>query len=76
MATTRVMRTDFPDLADEVLFPRLSDAKLEWLAERATARRSFEAGAVLYEHAQRDAPFFVIERGLVELVDRKPASRR
>jgi thioredoxin reductase (NADPH) len=72
MATTRVMRTEFPDLADEVLFPRLSDAKLEWLAERASARRSFEAGDVLYEHAQRDAPFFVIERGLVELVDRKP----
>src|SRR4051812_32080126 len=32
----------------------------------------FEPGDVLYEHAVRDAPFFVIERGLVELVDRKP----
>ena len=27
---------------------------------------------MLYEHAVRDAPFFVIERGLVEFVDRKP----
>jgi thioredoxin reductase (NADPH) len=71
MATTRVMRTDFPDLADEVLFPRLSDAKIEWLAEQGE-RRSFAAGDVLYEHAQRDAPFYVIDRGLVELVDRKP----
>ena len=61
----------FPDLADEVLFPRLSDAKLEWLAKQGT-RRSFQAGDVLYEHADRDAPFYVIERGLVELVDRKP----
>ncbi len=61
----------FPDLGDEVLFPRLSDAKLEWLAKQA-ARRSFQPGDVLYEHADRDAPFYVIERGRVELVDRKP----
>ena len=27
---------------------------------------------MLYEHAVRDAPFYVIERGLVEFVDRKP----
>ena len=31
-----------------------------------------EAGDVLYEHGERDAPFFVIERGLVEFIDRKP----
>ena len=62
---------NFPDLDDEILFPRLSDAKLAWLAERGE-RRTFEPGDVLYEHAVRDAPFFVIERGLVELVDRKP----
>ena len=61
----------FPDLNDEILFPRLSDSKLEWLAERGT-RRSFQTGDVLFEHAVRDSPFFVIERGLVELIDRKP----
>jgi thioredoxin reductase (NADPH) len=72
MATTQVVRSErFPDLGDEVLFPRLSDAKLEWLAERGV-RRVFEPGDVLYEHAVREAPFFVIEQGLVELVDRKP----
>ncbi len=72
MATTRVVRSErFPDLGDELLFPRLSDAKLAWLAERGE-RRSFQTGDVLYEHAVRDAPFYVIERGLVELVDRKP----
>ena len=72
MATTRVIRSErFPDLGDELLFPRLSDAKLAWLAERGE-RRSFQTGDVLYEHAVRDAPFYVIERGLVELVDRKP----
>jgi thioredoxin reductase (NADPH) len=72
VATTRVIRSErFPDLGDELLFPRLSDAKLAWLAERGE-RRSFQTGDVLYEHAVRDAPFYVIERGLVELVDRKP----
>jgi thioredoxin reductase (NADPH) len=72
MATTQVMRSErFPDLGDEVLFPRLSDGKLKWLAKRGE-RRTFQPGEVLYEHAVRDAPFYVIECGLVELVDRKP----
>ena len=66
------MRSErFPDLGDEVLFPRHSDSKLEWLAKQGV-RRSFQIGDVLYEHADRDAPFYAIERGLVELVDRKP----
>jgi thioredoxin reductase (NADPH) len=71
MAATRVFRTEFPDLADEVLFPRLSDKKLAWLAERGK-RRSFEPGELLYEHAVRDAPFYVLEHGRVEFIDRKP----
>ena len=72
MATTQVMRSErFPDLADEVLFPRLSDGKMAWFAERGE-HRTFQPGEVLYEHAVRDAPFYVIDRGLVEFVDRKP----
>src|ERR1700735_3926999 len=72
MATTQVFRSEeFPDLADEVLFPRLSDAKLAWLGKHGQ-RRTAEVGEVLYEHAVREAPFFVIERGLVEFIDRKP----
>src|SRR6476661_1566106 len=72
MATTQVVRSErFPDLGDEVLFPRLSDSKLEWLAKRGE-RRTFQPGEVLYEHGVRDAPFFVIEHGLVEFIDRKP----
>jgi thioredoxin reductase (NADPH) len=71
VATTVVRSDRFPDLSDEVLFPRLSDAKLQWLGKRGR-RLSFKPGDVLYEHAERDAPFYVIERGLVEFVDRKP----
>ena len=72
MATTRVVRSErFPHLDDEVLFPRLSDGKLAWFAERGE-HRTFEPGEVLYEHAVRDAPFYVIKHGLVDFVDRKP----
>jgi thioredoxin reductase (NADPH) len=72
VAATQVIRSEgFPDLGDEVLYPRLSDAKLKWLAKRGE-RRAFQPGEVLYEHAVRNAPFFVIERGLVEFIDRKP----
>ena len=72
MATTQVVRSErFPDLGDEVLFPRLSDSKLEWLAKRGE-RRTFQPGEVLYEHGVRDAPFYVIESGRVEFIDRKP----
>jgi thioredoxin reductase (NADPH) len=62
---------EFPDLDDEVLFPRVSGAKLERLAEHGT-RRSFKPGEVLYEQGERDAPFLVIERGRVRVLDRKP----
>jgi thioredoxin reductase (NADPH) len=53
------------------MFPRLSEAKLARLGERGT-RRSFAVGETLYEQGQRDAPFLVIERGRVRLLDRKP----
>src|SRR5258707_173398 len=53
------------------MFPRLSEGKLRWLAKRGK-RRSFQPGEVLYEHAVRDSPFYVLERGLVEFIDRKP----
>jgi thioredoxin reductase (NADPH) len=72
VSATEVVRSErFPDLGDEVLFPRLSDAKLGWLGERGKPR-TFQPGDVLYEHAAREAPFYVLVSGLVEFVDRKP----
>ena len=44
---------------------------MAWLAEKGE-RRSFAAGEVLYEQGLRDAPFFVIESGRVDLIDHKP----
>ena len=61
----------FPDLEDEVLYPPVSDAKLERLA-RMGERRSFDTGEVLFEQGVRDAPFFVIESGAVDFFDHHP----
>ena len=73
MPDLKVLRSEnMPDLGDEVIYPRLSEAKMTWLHERGGVEKSFEPGEVLYEHAVRDAPFFVIEDGVVEFVDRKP----
>jgi thioredoxin reductase (NADPH) len=67
----RIRAENFPDLADPVLYPRLTEHKLEWLAEQGELR-SFAPGEILYEQGQRDQPFFVLLRGLVQLIDRKP----
>ena len=37
MATTRIKAERFPDLADEVLYPRLPEHKMAWLAEKGEA---------------------------------------
>jgi len=66
------LRADsFPDLGDELMFPRISAEKLERLAEHGT-RRSFAPGETLYAQGRRDAPFLVIARGRVRVLDRKP----
>ena len=68
---TQIRAERFPDLGDELMYPRMSAKKLERLAQLGT-RRSFAAGQTLYEQGQRDAPFLVIERGRVRVLDRKP----
>jgi thioredoxin reductase (NADPH) len=71
-ATPRQIRAErFPDLDDEVMFPRLSEAKIEKFARLGT-RRTFAPGEILYAQGQRNAPFLVVERGRVRVLDRKP----
>src|SRR5215204_3116748 len=69
---TQIRAENFPDLGDELMYPRLSAPKLARLAEMGE-RRSFAAGETLYEQGQRDAPWLVVERGKVRVLDRKPA---
>src|SRR5215207_3708215 len=68
---TQIRAENFPDLGDELMYPRLSAPKLARLAEMGE-RRSFAAGETLYEQGQRDAPWLVVERGKVRVLDRKP----
>ena len=68
---TRVRAEPFADLDDPVLYPQLTDEKLAKLAERGE-RRSFAPGEMLFDQGVRDAPFFVIERGVVDILDRRP----
>src|ERR687888_2795073 len=53
------------------MYPRLSEAKIEKFATLGT-RRTFAPGETLYAQGQRDAPFLVVERGRVRVLDRKP----
>jgi thioredoxin reductase (NADPH) len=71
MTTTRIKSDSFPDLDDEVLYPRIPEHKMAWLRETGE-RRAFAPGEILYEQGLRDAPFFVIESGRVDFIDRKP----
>jgi thioredoxin reductase (NADPH) len=67
----RVKTEVFAELDDPVLFPRLSEAEMERLATRGE-RRVYETDELLFEHGQRNAPFFVIEQGLVDIIERRP----
>ena len=67
----QIRADDFPDLGDELMFPRLSEQKIARLGELGT-RRSFAPGETLYAQGRRDTPFLVVERGRVRVLDRKP----
>jgi thioredoxin reductase (NADPH) len=66
----RVKAEPFAELSDPVLFPRLSVAEIEQLAERGQ-RRTYETDEQLFEHGMRDAPFFIIEHGTIDIVEHR-----
>ena len=49
------------------MFPALSDAHIARVAQHG-AERAFEAGTILFEEGQYDAPFFVVLAGEIEVV--------
>src|SRR4051812_35023558 len=61
----------FLDPDDPTLFPRLTGAQIEQLAERAETL-SLSAGEVLFEQSQRDTPFYVVLKGAIDIIDRQP----
>lgn len=72
MTTTLKLKAEqFPDLTDEVMFPRLPEAKLEHFAKKGQVREYAE-GDVLVEQGMRDSPFIVLISGHVHVIERKP----
>jgi thioredoxin reductase (NADPH) len=61
----------FLDSDHPTLFPRLTAAQIEQLAERAETL-SLSPGEVLFEQGQRDTPFYVVLSGAIDIIDRQP----
>ncbi len=61
----------FLDPDHPTLFPRLTSAQIEKLAERAETL-SFSPGEVLFKQGQRDTPFYVVLAGGIDIIDRQP----
>lgn len=67
--------SDFLDPDDPTLFPRLSEAQLEVLS-RIADKLSLAPGEVLFEQGQRETPFYVVQSGAVDILDRRPEGDR
>jgi thioredoxin reductase (NADPH) len=65
----------FLDSDHPTLFPRLTAAQIDELAENAETL-SLSPGEVLFEQGQRDSPFFVILSGAIDVIDRHPEGDR
>ncbi|MEO0587080.1 MAG: FAD-dependent oxidoreductase [Planctomycetota bacterium] len=60
---------DIVDPEHAVLHPALSERQMEQVA-RVAVCREYASGEVMFQHGQRDAPLFVLERGSVDIFDR------
>ena len=65
----------FLDPGDPTLFPRLTEAQIERLAESAETL-SLSPGEVVFEQGQRDAPLYVVLSGAIDVIDRQPEGDR
>jgi thioredoxin reductase (NADPH) len=61
----------FLDPDHPTLFPRLTSAQIEQLAERAETV-SLSPGEVIFEQGERDASFYVVRSGAIDIIDRQP----
>jgi thioredoxin reductase (NADPH) len=61
----------FLDPDDPTLFPRLTEAQTRQMADVAETR-SFSPGEVIFEQGERDASFYVVLSGAVDIIDRQP----
>ena len=65
----------FLDPDHPTLFPRLTAAQIEQIAGHAE-ELSFSPGEIIFEQGERDARFFVVLEGAVDIIDRQPDGDR
>jgi thioredoxin reductase (NADPH) len=66
---------DFLDPDDPVLFPRLTAAQAEYLAQLGT-HLTFARGECVFEHGQRETPLYVVVSGALDIIDHAPEGDR
>jgi thioredoxin reductase (NADPH) len=73
--TSPIPAEGFLDPDDPILFPRLTPAQIEQLAENAETL-SLSPGEVLFEQGQRDTPLYVVVSGAIDVIDQAPEGDR
>jgi thioredoxin reductase (NADPH) len=66
---------DFLDPDDPAMFPRLTPAQVDYLAEIGT-QLAFARGDEVFAHGQREAPLFIVQSGAVDIIDHAPEGDR
>ncbi len=59
-----------PDIDDPLLFPRLTAEQMKEVAAFATCH-TVEAGEMLFDQGERNAPLYVLQEGSIDVLDRR-----
>jgi thioredoxin reductase (NADPH) len=66
---------DFLDPDDPAMFPRLTPAQIDYLAEIG-AQLTYARGDEVFGHGQRETPLYVVQSGAVDIIDQAPEGDR
>jgi thioredoxin reductase (NADPH) len=66
---------DFLDPDDPAMFPRLTTAQVDYLAEIG-AQLTFARGDEVFAHGQRETPLYIVQSGAVDIIDHAPEGDR
>jgi thioredoxin reductase (NADPH) len=66
---------DFLDPDDPAMFPRLTPAQVDYLAEIGT-QLTFARGDEVFAHGQRETPLYIVQSGAVDIIDHAPEGDR
>jgi thioredoxin reductase (NADPH) len=66
---------NFLDPDDPAMFPRLTSAQVDYLAEIGT-QLTFARGDEVFAHGQRETPLYIVQSGAVDIIDHAPEGDR